>query len=98
MRSHIAVGLTVRCCRSYEEVHEGDVGTVVKLDRDGLHDLNVQVGTRVASRGGGAGSEWLFCPDVCLSKPFETLPDSLHISVMACFVCTSIYDIVGFIL
>ena len=38
------MGLTVRCCRSYEEVHEGDVGTVVKLDRDGLHDLNVQVG------------------------------------------------------
>ncbi|XP_043204412.1 E3 ubiquitin-protein ligase HERC2-like [Amphibalanus amphitrite] len=43
VRSHIAVGQTVRCCRSYEEVHEGDVGTVVKLDRDGLHDLNVQV-------------------------------------------------------
>ncbi|XP_037077215.1 E3 ubiquitin-protein ligase HERC2-like [Pollicipes pollicipes] len=43
VRTHIAVGLTVRCCRSYEEVHEGDVGTVVKLDRDGLHDLNVQV-------------------------------------------------------
>jgi E3 ubiquitin-protein ligase HERC2 len=35
--------MTVRCCRSYEEVHEGDVGRVVKLDRDNLHDLNVQV-------------------------------------------------------
>lgn len=32
----------VRCCRSYEEVCEGDVGKVIKLDRDGLHDLNVQ--------------------------------------------------------
>ena len=35
--------MTVRCCRTYEEVHDGDIGRVVKLDRDGLHDLNVQV-------------------------------------------------------
>ena len=35
--------MTVRCCRTYEEVHEGDIGRVTKLDRDGLHDLNVQV-------------------------------------------------------
>lgn len=35
--------MTVRCCRTYEEVHEGDVGRIVKLDRDGLHDLNLQV-------------------------------------------------------
>ena len=35
--------MTVKCCRTYEEVHEGDVGKVVKLDRDELHDLNVQV-------------------------------------------------------
>lgn len=32
----------VKCCRTYEEVYEGDVGKVIKLDRDGLHDLNVQ--------------------------------------------------------
>ena len=44
VREHISVGMSVRCCRSYEEVHEGDVGRVVKLDRDNLHDLNVQVG------------------------------------------------------
>lgn len=43
VKSHIQVGMTVKCCRSYEEVHEGDVGKVVKLDRDELHDLNVQV-------------------------------------------------------
>ena len=43
VREHISVGMSVRCCRSYEEVHEGDVGRVVKLDRDNLHDLNVQV-------------------------------------------------------
>ena len=43
VREYISVGMSVRCCRSYEEVHEGDVGRVVKLDRDNLHDLNVQV-------------------------------------------------------
>ena len=43
IRTHIQVGMTVRCCRTYEEVHEGDVGKVVKLDRDELHDLNIQV-------------------------------------------------------
>lgn len=38
----LQVGMMVRCCRTYEEVYEGDVGKVIKLDRDGLHDLNVQ--------------------------------------------------------
>ena len=43
VRDHIQTGMTVRCCRTYEEVQEGDIGRVTKLDRDGLHDLNVQV-------------------------------------------------------
>jgi len=38
----LQVGMMVRCCRTYEEVYEGDMGKVIKLDRDGLHDLNVQ--------------------------------------------------------
>ncbi|XP_071496413.1 E3 ubiquitin-protein ligase HERC2-like [Diadema antillarum] len=42
VRDNIQVGMMVRCCRTYEEVQEGDIGKVVKLDRDGLHDLNVQ--------------------------------------------------------
>ncbi|XP_048243824.1 E3 ubiquitin-protein ligase HERC2-like isoform X1 [Haliotis rufescens] len=42
VRDHIQVGMMVRCCRTYEEVHEGDIGKVIKLDRDGLHDLNIQ--------------------------------------------------------
>lgn len=43
-RSHasLQVGMMVKCCRTYEEVYDGDVGKVIKLDRDGLHDLNVQ--------------------------------------------------------
>lgn len=43
VRSHIQVGMMIKCCRTYEDVHEGDVGKVIKLDRDDLHDLNVQV-------------------------------------------------------
>ncbi|XP_024897658.1 E3 ubiquitin-protein ligase HERC2 isoform X3 [Pteropus alecto] len=42
VRENVQVGMMVRCCRTYEEVSEGDVGKVIKLDRDGLHDLNVQ--------------------------------------------------------
>ncbi|XP_045543165.1 E3 ubiquitin-protein ligase HERC2 isoform X2 [Salmo salar] len=42
IRENIQVGMMVKCCRTYEEVYEGDVGKVIKLDRDGLHDLNVQ--------------------------------------------------------
>ncbi|KAK7486952.1 hypothetical protein BaRGS_00021768, partial [Batillaria attramentaria] len=42
VRDNIQVGMMVRCCRTYEEVHEGDIGKVIKLDRDGLHDLNIQ--------------------------------------------------------
>lgn len=40
--SSAQVGMMVKCCRTYEEVYDGDVGKVIKLDRDGLHDLNVQ--------------------------------------------------------
>lgn len=39
----MAVGMLVCCCKSYEEVHVGDIGKVVKIDREGLHDLNLQV-------------------------------------------------------
>ncbi|XP_023218340.1 E3 ubiquitin-protein ligase HERC2-like isoform X1 [Centruroides sculpturatus] len=43
VRDHIQPGMWVRCCRTYEDVHENDIGKVINLDRDGLHDLNVQV-------------------------------------------------------
>eukprot|EP00118_Oscarella_pearsei_P022140 m.252836 g.252836 ORF g.252836 m.252836 type:complete len:3992 (+) comp40356_c1_seq2:177-12152(+) len=50
VRDNIKVGMTVRCRDSYEEVVESDYGRVTKVDRDGLHDLNVQAGWR--SKGG----------------------------------------------
>ena len=31
VRDNIQVGMMVRCCRTYEEVHEGDVGRVIKV-------------------------------------------------------------------
>ncbi|XP_059157195.1 E3 ubiquitin-protein ligase HERC2-like isoform X2 [Physella acuta] len=42
VRQKIQVGMMVRCCRTYEEVHQGDIGKVTKLDQDGLHELNIQ--------------------------------------------------------
>lgn len=43
IRDNIALGMIVRCCKTYEEVHEGDIGRVLKIDREELHDLNVRV-------------------------------------------------------
>ena len=33
--------MAITCCESYEEISKGDVGHVLKVDSDGLHDLNV---------------------------------------------------------
>ena len=43
VRDNVTAGMLVRCCKTYEEVEYGDVGQVVKIDPEGLHDLNVQV-------------------------------------------------------
>lgn len=43
VRDNVEVGMLVRCCKSYEEIHVGDIGRVIKIDREGLHDLNLQV-------------------------------------------------------
>ena len=31
VRDKVQVGMIVKCCRTYEEVHEGDVGKVIKV-------------------------------------------------------------------
>ena len=36
------LGMLVRCCSCYDDLNQGDFGPVVQLDRDGLHDLNLQ--------------------------------------------------------
>lgn len=43
VRDNVEIGMLVRCCKSYEEIHVGDIGKVIKIDREGLHDLNLQV-------------------------------------------------------
>lgn len=43
VRDNVEIGMLVRCCKSYEEIHVGDIGRVVKIDKEGLHDLNLQV-------------------------------------------------------
>lgn len=43
VRGHIVPGMIVRCCRDFEEIHAGDVGIVLKIEPDELHDLNVRV-------------------------------------------------------
>lgn len=43
VRSHICAGMIVRCCRDFEEIKCGDVGIVLRIEPDELHDLNVRV-------------------------------------------------------
>ena len=31
VRQKIQIGMMVRCCRTYEEVHQGDIGKVTKV-------------------------------------------------------------------
>lgn len=42
--------MLVKCRKSYEDVKEGDTGRVLKLDNDGLNDLNVHAAW--ANKGG----------------------------------------------
>ncbi|KAH8340486.1 hypothetical protein KR067_012484, partial [Drosophila pandora] len=46
VRGLVRPGMTVRCCRDFEEIKKGDMGTVLIVDTEGLHDLNVQVDWR----------------------------------------------------
>lgn len=43
VRGHVKIGMVVRCCKDFEEIRCGDIGTVLQVDTEGLHDLNVQV-------------------------------------------------------
>ncbi|KAL1138806.1 hypothetical protein AAG570_008868, partial [Ranatra chinensis] len=54
VRDTLVPGMLVRCCKAYEEVAENDIGRVIKVDHEGLHDLNVQVDWR-----GKGGQYWV---------------------------------------
>ena len=42
VRNKIQVGMSVKCCRSYEEVHDGDIGKVIKV-RPTKHLSNISL-------------------------------------------------------
>jgi len=43
VRETICPGMVVKCCKDFEEIKKGDIGTVLKVNTAGLYDLNVQV-------------------------------------------------------
>uniref|UniRef100_A0A182IU73 HECT-type E3 ubiquitin transferase n=1 Tax=Anopheles atroparvus TaxID=41427 RepID=A0A182IU73_ANOAO len=50
VRGIIAPGMVVRCCQDFEEIRKGDIGTVQKVEPEGLHDLNVRVNWQIHDR------------------------------------------------
>ena len=76
VKANISVGMTVRCCESFEEVKQGDLGTVLKVDNDGLHDLNVQANWQ--EKGGTYWVRFTVCDLVEVS---ESSVDSMAFKV-----------------
>jgi E3 ubiquitin-protein ligase HERC2 len=50
VRGLITPQMLVRCCMDFEEIRKGDVGTVLKVEPEGLHDLNVRVDWQMHDR------------------------------------------------
>ncbi|XP_053679051.1 probable E3 ubiquitin-protein ligase HERC2 [Anopheles nili] len=50
VRGIICPGMLVRCCQEFEEIRKGDIGTVQKVEPEGLHDLNVRVDWQMHDR------------------------------------------------
>ncbi|XP_053688822.1 probable E3 ubiquitin-protein ligase HERC2 isoform X2 [Sabethes cyaneus] len=50
VRGFICTGMLVRCCQDFEEVRKGEIGTVLKVEPEGLHDLNVRVDFQLHDR------------------------------------------------
>uniref|UniRef100_A0A1S4H7N6 HECT-type E3 ubiquitin transferase n=1 Tax=Anopheles gambiae TaxID=7165 RepID=A0A1S4H7N6_ANOGA len=50
VRGIICPGMLVRCCQEFEEIRKGDIGTVEKVEPEGLHDLNVRVDWQMHDR------------------------------------------------
>lgn len=69
VRGLIVPGMTVRCCRDFEEIRKGDIGTVLKVDTEGLHDLNVQVDWQMHG-----ATYWMCFVHIELIEPPDELP------------------------
>lgn len=87
VQEHISIGMTVRCCLTFDDLYEGDIGKVVKLDMDGLHDLNVQVDWQQKGRKHWVGYvhvEMLGYPlPVAQPVPAHMQNPTLHMASMA---------------
>ncbi|ETN64680.1 hect E3 ubiquitin ligase [Anopheles darlingi] len=50
VRGLVCPGMLVRCCQDFEEIRKGDIGTVLKVEPESLHDLNVRVDWQMHDR------------------------------------------------
>jgi E3 ubiquitin-protein ligase HERC2 len=50
VRSVIRSNMIVKCCQDFEEIRKGDIGKVIKIEPEGLHDLNVRVDWQMHDR------------------------------------------------
>lgn len=71
----------VYCCQTYEEVKEGDYGCVVRLDQDGLQDLNVQ-----ATWFSKGGTYWVSGALIAVSVVGKMLPCFFSTVLFCCLV------------
>lgn len=72
VRGIVAPGMLVRCCQNFEEIQKGDIGTVLKVDTEGLHDLNVQVNWRMHG-----SPYWMCFIHIELLEPPKQLPTTM---------------------
>lgn len=73
------VGMMVTCCESYEDINKGDIGQVIKVDNDGLHDLNV-----FANWQRKAGNYWVRFVHVELSS--DSMTSGKYIAAVLSFL------------
>ncbi|XP_049295397.1 probable E3 ubiquitin-protein ligase HERC2 [Anopheles funestus] len=70
VRGIICPGMLVRCCQEFEEIRKGDIGTVEKVEPEGLHDLNVRVDWQMHDR-----PYWMCFVHLEMLEPPSTLTD-----------------------
>uniref|UniRef100_A0A182S6U0 DOC domain-containing protein n=1 Tax=Anopheles maculatus TaxID=74869 RepID=A0A182S6U0_9DIPT len=70
VRGLICPGMLVRCCQEFEEIRKGDIGTVEKVEPEGLHDLNVRVDWQMHDR-----PYWMCFVHLEMLEPPSTVTD-----------------------
>ncbi|XP_058055381.1 probable E3 ubiquitin-protein ligase HERC2 [Anopheles bellator] len=70
VRGLVCPGMLVRCCQDFEEIRKGDLGTVLKVEPESLHDLNVRVDWQMHNR-----PYWMCFVHLELLEPPAPTPD-----------------------